>query len=42
MGSSLELHRTILGLLVRTVPHSAYGHLGRPYTLAWRALSNWG
>jgi len=38
MGSSLELYRTILGLLVRTVPHSAYGHLGRLYTLAWAVV----
>ena len=28
MGNSLELYRTILGLLVRAIPHSAYGHLG--------------
>ena len=27
-----------LTLLVRTIPHSAYGHLGRLYTLAWAVV----
>ena len=35
MGDSLKLYRTILGLLIRNIPHSAYGHLGRLYALAW-------
>jgi len=35
MGNSLELYRTVLGLLIKNIPHSAYGHLGRLYTLAW-------
>jgi len=38
MASSLKLYSTIVGLLFRTIPHSAYGHLGRLYTLAWAVV----
>jgi len=46
MGDSLKLYRTILGLLIRNIPHSAYGHrvvymhlLGLSSVCCWRNAS---
>lgn len=37
MGSTV-LYATILGILTATIPHAAYGNVGRLYTLAWAVV----